>query len=167
VIVPLSSAQATDWGFTWIGSPTIERNYDPFHETIQLSGAGTFDPGTRTASGGGAFTIYNAFDDAELGGPIFYGTWKATDVISWQPDGGPNPGLQGGILKVHINLTFTAGLKHEFKGLTDTGVTLIIICPFVNGQFVESGDAINIDYLGFEVFATNPTGLTSFHIKRP
>jgi len=61
----LSSAHATDWGFTLIGSPSVERNDDEeFHEMLHMTGAGTFNPDQGTASGGGSFTTLNAFDDA-------------------------------------------------------------------------------------------------------
>jgi hypothetical protein len=49
---PLNLAQATEWGFTLIGHPSVERNDDEaFHETIHMTGAGKFNPDQKTASG--------------------------------------------------------------------------------------------------------------------
>jgi hypothetical protein len=158
---PLCSAHATDWGFTLIDSPSAERNDDEeFHEIIQMTGAGTFNPEQGTASGGGSFTIFNAFDDAALGGPIFHGTWQVTEFISWEPEGAPKPGLQGGTLQVQIMLFFKAGVKPEFKGFTLGGPSLPV-------RLTITGDGINVDFFGVEVFATNPTGLAAFHLKKP
>ena len=164
---PLTSASATEWGFTLIGSPSAERSGDPDHETIQMTGAGTFDPGKGTASGGGAFVVFNAFDEPDFGGPIIHGTWKATRVISWTPDGGLNNGLQGGTLKLAVTVFFRNGLVPELKGFSADCFELTIICPFVNGAFVESGDAINVNICGLELFDTNHSGLTVFHIIKP
>jgi hypothetical protein len=159
---PLSVAQATDWGFHLIGHPSVERDDDEeFHEMLHMTGAGTFNPQLGIASGGGSFTVFNAFDDADIGGPIFHGTWKVIEFISWEPeDGEPKPGPQGGTLQVKIMMFFKAGVKPDFKGFTlggpDLPVTLTI-----------TGDGINVDFFGVEVFATNPTGLAAFHIKKP
>jgi hypothetical protein len=162
----LPSVQATDWGFNLIGSPSAENAAsEGLTEVVQMTGAGKFNPEAGTESGAGSFTFFNA-EEAFLGGPTFRGTWKVTDLISWTPDGGPNPGLQGGTLQVRITLFFKAGLNEESKGFTLPGAVLTIICPFVDGQFVESEDAISLD-LGFELFAANPTGFTGFHIERP
>jgi len=160
----LPSVQASDWGFNLIGSPSAQ-NVENADEVVQMTGAGKFNPEAGTESGGGSFTFFNA-EEAFLGGPIFRGTWKVTELISWTPDGGPNPGLQGGTLQVRITLFFKAGLNEESKGFTLPDAVLTIICPFVDGQFVESEDAISLD-LGFELFAANPTGFTGFHIKQP
>jgi hypothetical protein len=170
----LPTVQASEWGFNLIGKPSVEKTeHDELNEelpeVIQMTGAGKFNPEAGTASGGGAFAMFNAVDelDGPFGGPTFRGTWKVTDLTSWTPDGGPNPGLQGGTLQVRITLFFKVGLNKESKGFEFPGVGLTIICPFVDGQFVESEDAINVDILGLELFSTNPTGFTAFHVKQP
>jgi len=159
---PLNSAQATDWGFTLIGSPSAERNGDvEFHETIQLTGAGTFNPEQGTASGGGSFTTTNAFDDIDAGGPTFHGTWEVTEFISWEPEGEPKPGLQGGTLQVQIMLFYKAGARPVFSPFTLGG-------PSQPGLVLTiTGDGINVDFFGVETFGTNLTGLAAFHIKKP
>jgi len=57
-------------------------------------------------------------------------------------------------------LFFKAGLKPESKGFTLGGPGLLVTLTI-------TGDGINIDFFGAEVFATNPTGLAAFHIKKP
>jgi hypothetical protein len=170
-----SALQASDWGFNLIGKPTVEKTEEPgeadeheVREVIQMTGAGAYNPEAGTVSGSGSFAVFNAVDDvdASLGGPAFRGTWKVTNLISWTPDGGPNPGLQGGTLQVEITLSFKVGLNSESKGFEFPGVILTVICPFVNGEFVESEDAINLDF-GFETFTANTTGFTGFHLKKP
>ena len=161
LFVPLHSAHATDWGFTLIGHPSVERNDDEeFHETLQMTGAGTFNPEQGTASGGGSFTTFNVFDDADIGGPTFHGTWKVIEFISWEPEGGPQAGPQGGTLQVQIMTFFEAGLKTEFRGLTLGGPDLPV-------SLTITGEGINVDFFGEEVFGTNPTGLAVFHIQKP
>jgi|KBSSwiStaDraftv2_1062776.scaffolds.fasta_scaffold718223_1 hypothetical protein len=157
----LSSAQAADWSFTLIGHPSVERNDDEkFHETIQMTGAGTFDPDQGTASGGGSFTSTNAYDDIDVGGPTFHGTWKMTEFISWEPDGEPKSRLQGGTLRVQTMFFFEAGERPAFKPFTLGG-------PCQPGLVLTlSRDGINVDFFGVETFGTNPTGLAAFHIKK-
>jgi hypothetical protein len=159
---PLSSARATDWGFTLIDHPSAERNGDEqFHETISMTGAGAFKPEQGTASGGGSFTTINAFDDIDVGGPTFHGTWQVTEFVSWEPEGEPKPGLQGGTLRVQVMFFFEAGAKPAFTrgtlgGPSQPGLVLTI-----------TGDGINVNFFDFEVFGTNRTGLAAFHIKKP
>jgi hypothetical protein len=165
--------QASNLGFNLLGQPSAAKTEEPgeieeLQEVVQLTGAGAFNPEAGTAAGGGSFAAFNALDDidASLGGPTFRGTWKVTDLISWTPDGGPNPGLQGGTLQVRITLSFKVGLTSEAKGFEFPGILLTIICPFVDGAFVESEDAINLDF-GFETFTADTTGFTGFHLKKP
>jgi hypothetical protein len=165
----LPSVKASEWGFTLIGQPSaavISEEGAP--EVFRISGAGSFDPEGKAATGSGSFLVVNGLDDvdASLGGPTFRGTWKVTDFISWTPDGGPNKGQQGGTLKVRMTLSFSVGLKKELKGFEFPGVILTVICPIVNGQFIESDDAITVDF-GFEKFDVNTTGFTAFHLKKP
>jgi len=165
--------KASNWGFNLLGQPSAAKTEEQGEteepqEVVQLTGAGNFNPEAGIAAGGGSFAAFNALDDvdASLGGPSFRGTWKVTDLVSWTPDGGPNPGLQGGTLQVLITLSFKVGLNREAKGFEFPGILLTIICPFVDGAFVESEDAINLDF-GFETFTLNTTGFTGFHLKKP
>jgi hypothetical protein len=125
-------------------------------EGIHLRGAGKFDTKLGTASGGGAFTIYNAFD--ELDGPIYRGTWTVSGFESFAAQGGSNHGSQGGILKVTILVNF-GGADIEAAELT-------ITCPFIDGAFDEPNDAIAVSLSG-EEFVNAAGGFVAFHLDRP
>ena len=158
---PLAAAQATDWGFTLIGAPTAENEQA---EILRMTGAGAFNPAKGTAAGGGSFAFFNAFDENPVTG-ILRGTWTVTGFDSFDSQGGPNRGAQGGTLLVEITLLFEGG---PLAGASLPG-TLAVICPFVNGAFQESGDAIVFTTPVMpEAQFTIPTGgLTAFHIQKP
>jgi hypothetical protein len=163
---PAAHAQGTSWGFTLIGGPSAKQ--DESDEAIRLTGGGYFDTASKTVSAQGSFTIFNAPDENFLGGPTFRGTWKATSFVGFTSDGGPNHGQQGGTLQVKVTLSFESGLLPQFRGLVFVpDCTLTVICPFVNGRFVESGDAILFDFppeLG-EEYSVPFGGATAFHLK--
>jgi hypothetical protein len=92
-------------------------NMDPgTGNIIALTGAGSFDQSTKTVVASGAFAIFSS-----SGSPISSGTWKATDLGTFCPRGGPNSGTQGGVLV--ITVTF---FPHE--GAPITGVTITVNC---------------------------------------
>jgi hypothetical protein len=155
-VVP--ALHASDWKFNLIGRPSVEITVDEEEgeeeaehppEVIQMTGTGTFDPASETASGGGSFTMINAFDDVDVavGGPDFGGKWTITDFVSWTPDSR---------LQVLVTLTFTKGLNEASEGLIIPGIGVTI-----------SEDGIILDLLGIEFFSTNPTGSAAFHLKKP
>ncbi len=90
---------------------------------IRLVGAGTFDPSTGFVSGGGAFTHYNA------DGSVFArGHWTVVSFVSFDSYGGPNPGTQGGLLRIIVNLvapeaTFTLMMQIK-SGASPERVTI-------------------------------------------
>jgi hypothetical protein len=127
-------------------------------EALRITGSGTFNPVAGTITGGGAFTIYNA---EELGGITARGSWVPTGVVSFTPDGGPNPGLQGGTLTFSAVFQFNLGFN--------VPVVLTVICPYVNGAFQEANDAVELQ-IGDELFTPPPGGsggATIFHIVTP
>jgi len=151
----LTSAQAGLWGFNFIKAPTGTINNEESGEILRLTGSGTFDPVQQTVTATGSFTVFNA---AELGGNPGHGTWAATSFVGFDPDGGPNPGLQGGTLTFNCDFTFSFGF------VLHGSVT--VICPFVDGAFQEDGDGF-VAVFGDETFVTEPgtaTGSTVFHI---
>jgi len=142
--------QASDWGFNLIGKPSAEittGEEEDYPEVVEMTGAGRFNPETETASGGGAWAVFNAFA-APFGGPTFRGTWEVTDFVGWTPDGE---------LQVLATLTFNVGLNEAAKaaGLALPNVLVTI-----------SDDGINVA-VGGGLFATNMTGSARFHLKRP
>jgi len=125
-------------------------------EGIHLRGAGKFDTKLGTASGGGAFTIYNAFDEPD--GPIYHGTWTVSGFQSFVAQGGPNKGAQGGILKLQILV--------DFGGGDIEAADLKITCPFIDGAFDEPNDAIAVSLSG-EEFVIPAGGFVAFHLEKP
>jgi hypothetical protein len=148
-IVP--ALHASEWGFNLVGHPTVQPTEErELPEIFQMSGAGSFSPEAGTASGQGAFAIFNGLEepDSFFGGPTFRGTWKVTDFVGWTPDGG---------LQVLVTFTFKNGLNEATKetGLIASGLLV---------TFTEEGFTID---MGFELFASEMTGSTAFHLKKP
>jgi hypothetical protein len=155
----LATAQAELFSFNLIGGPTgINILPDGDEETLRVTGSGHFDT-LGNASGGGKFIAENA---EEPGGPTFRGVWEVTGFDSFDSDGGPKPQLQGGTLKVNINLIFDAGF--ESPG------TLTVFCPFDGVAFDEANDGIEV-YVALvaQTFTTPPgsaSGSTVFRIVK-
>jgi len=79
-------------------------------DILSLTGSGTFNTATGTASGGGSFT------HMKPDGSVFArGTWAITGFQKFTAYGGPNPGQQGGVLLVTVTLY---GPEATFSGLT-------------------------------------------------
>jgi len=153
---PTIRAQATVWGFNLLSAPMAVTGSEG--EALRITGSGTFDPVTGSITAGGAFTIYNA---EELGGITARGNWVATGVTSFTPDGGPNPGQQGGTLTFSAVFDFNLGFS--------VPVVLTVICPFVDGAFQEANDAVELQIVD-ELFTRPPGGsggTALFHIVAP
>ena len=147
-IVP--ALHASEWGFNLVGHPTVQPTEErELPEIFQMSGAGSFSPEAGTASGQGAFAIFNGLEepDSFFGGPDFRGTWKVTDFIGWTPEGG---------LQVLVTFTFKNGLNETFKPVG-------LVVPGLLVTFTEEGFTID---MGFEFFASHMTGSTAFHLKK-
>jgi len=79
-------------------------------DVLRLTGSGAFDGTNAIATGGGSFTHYKP------DGSVFArGTWVVTGFQSFRSYGGPNPGVQGGLLLVTVTLI---GPEATFAGLT-------------------------------------------------
>ncbi len=92
-----AAAQASQWGFA-INNPTTA--VDPnTGQSIRTSGSGLFNDVTGAVTGGGTYFI------AEAGGKVTErGTWTATFFVGFTPQGGPNPGVQGGVMNILVTL---------------------------------------------------------------
>lgn len=129
IVAPVVLAASTSYAFNLQGpnvstaAATIPGTPIKAGDYIRLVGAGTFDPSTGTASGGGAFTHFNA------DGTVFArGTWTVVSFVSFNSFGGPNPGTQDGLLKVIVTLvsaeaTFTLMMQVQ-SGASPEGVTI-------------------------------------------
>ena len=79
-------------------------------DVLRLTGSGAFGGTNVIATGGGSFTHYRP------DGSVFArGTWVVTGFQSFKSYGGPNPGVQGGLLLVKVTLI---GPEATFAGLT-------------------------------------------------
>src|SRR5713101_3364995 len=79
-------------------------------DVLRLTGSGAFDGTNAIATGGGSFTHYKP------DGSVFArGTWIVTGFQSFRSYSGPNPGVQGGLLRVTVTLI---GPEATFAGLT-------------------------------------------------
>jgi len=79
-------------------------------DLLRLTGSGAFDTSIGTATGGGSFTHYKP------DGSVFArGIWIVTGFQSFSSYGGPNRGLQGGVLLVTVSII---GPEATFSGLT-------------------------------------------------
>ena len=143
-VAPPAVANVT-YSFTLTGpqSATNASNH-----TITLTGGGSFDPTDRTVVASGSFITTNNSN----GEVIHKGTWSATAFTSFCPRGGPNPGIQGGVLVIKITL-------FPDEGNPITGVTMTVNCLVGSGcnaadEGVTVGD-----------FTTIVRGRTLFHIN--
>jgi hypothetical protein len=93
-------ALSTSYTFNLVRPNTAMAESGPFAgDTIRVTGSGAFDTGGATVTGAGSFTHVKA------DGSVFArGTWEATGFTSFEAFGGPNPGLQGGVLDIVITL---------------------------------------------------------------
>ncbi len=81
-------------------------------DTIWIGGMGTFDPRTRSASGGGSFT----HKDPD-GNVVGAGTWEALGLLSFHSYGTAQLGdltIEGGLALLRVRLT-SSGV--EFQGI--------------------------------------------------
>src|SRR5713101_2791401 len=123
-LAPPIAASATTYSFNLIGPNTAE---NIFGRTFRLTGSGTFDTGAKSVVASGSFTVFLA-----NGSRLRSGTWQATAFTSFAPFGGPNPGTQGGVLKITITL-FPDGIAPI------TGLPMIVTC-LVNAPTGFTGD---------------------------
>src|SRR5262249_11418392 len=144
-LTPPVAAEATTYGFNLIHPNTAE---NPLGRTIRVTGSGTFDTGAKSVAASGSFTTFLAD-----GSRFRSGTWQATAFISFNPFGGPDPGTQGGLLKLTITL-FPDGFA-SIPGLPMT-VTCRINAP--TGFTGDEGTTI-------ADFTEKTGGNTLFHLE--
>lgn len=123
-------------------------------QTIRLTGSGSFDPAAGAVVASGSFTIANN----STGAVVSKGTWNATAFTSFCSRGGPNPGVQGGVLV----LTVTLSPKGEspVTGLTMTVNCLVFAPPNNGGTCSPVGEGVTV-----ADFTTIVSGHTLFHLN--
>ena len=147
MIWPVATAQASVYSLSIFGKIyATNANGD----TIRLNGAGSFDTVERSIEAHGAYSIENSAGDV-----IERGTWSATQFVDFEADGGPNDGLQGGDLALIVTMS-------PNNGTPQTGVPMLLSCPFENGEFDVPGCNLTIGD-----FLTPAGGAMVFHLAQP
>jgi len=122
----------TDYSFNLV-TPNTATSPDGFPfagDTIRLRGGGSFDPVAGTVDASGAFTHILA------SGTVFaHGTWVATSFVSFTAFGGPNGGLQGGVLTITVNVIHKGNVVF-------TGLTMVVTCTINAPPGYEEGTTL-------------------------
>jgi hypothetical protein len=117
-------------------------------DTIRVTGSGTFDTSAGSVVASGSFT-----HTTSSGALVARGVWVATGFGSFEPFGGPNPGLQGGVLEITVTLFPVGGAPH-------TGVPMKVTC-LINAPGGFTGD----EGTSVGAFAEQTGGATFFHLN--
>jgi len=144
VLLP-SRASATTYSFN-LGPPNTAENF--LGRTIRVTGSGTFDTGAKSVVASGSFTTFFA-----NGSRIHSGTWQATAFTSFDPFGGPNPGLQGGVLKITITL-----FPDDAPPITGLPMTVTCLVNAPSGFTEDEGTTV-------ADFTEKTGGRTLFHLQ--
>ncbi|HXF71560.1 MAG TPA: hypothetical protein VNO79_02995 [Actinomycetota bacterium] len=128
-------------------------------DVARVSGSGTFNPSSGTATGGGVFAHTDA--DGDLVG---FGTWTATGVESFELFGCGGdfpPNFCGGVLVLDVTLDGVSVAAGQVSGVA--GV-LTITCLIGEGATGEEGITLEIPgVIDFdETLVGEPSGLTLF-----
>jgi hypothetical protein len=116
-LAPRAVASDPTFSFDLTGPQVVKD--DGTGKTIQVTGAGSFDPTAGTVVASGAFAIANPG-----GAVVSHGTWNATAFNSFCPRGGPNFGAQGGVLLITVTLSPTVG-----NSVTNVTMTINCLIP--------------------------------------
>jgi hypothetical protein len=143
-----AAASTTTYSFNLIGPNTAMASSAPFAgDTIRVTGSGTFNTAAKTVSASGSFTHIKAE------GTVFArGTWRATSFTSFTAFGGPNPGIQGGVLWITVTLFPNGGAPHPGFAMS---VTCLVNAP--SGFTGDEGTTVG-------PFTEKTGGNTLFHL---
>jgi hypothetical protein len=148
-----SATPSTAFTFNLVGPNTAIGTSAPFvGDPITIRGAGAFDTAAGSITASGAFTHVSVAGVVIPAGVVTPGVWKATRFVSFQSFGGPNPGLQGGVLKFEATL-------FEFGIAVATAVPMSVTCLInaPSGFTGEEGTTLG-------VFDDKTGGETLFHM---
>jgi hypothetical protein len=147
-----ATPEATAYTFNLVGPNTAVGTSSPFvGDPITIRGAGAFETASEIITAAGAFTHVSVAGDVIPAGVVTPGVWKATRFVSFQPFGGPNPGLEGGVLQFEATL-------FEFGIAVATGVPMSVTC-LVNAPLGFTGE----EGTTLGVFDEKIGGETLFH----
>lgn len=150
-VTPPAVAADVTYGFNLVG-PQSSTNVS--NHTITLTGGGSFDVNAGTVVASGSFTTTNNSN----GAVIHRGTWSATAFKSFCSRGGPNSGIQGGVLIITVTLFPDVG--NPITGLTMTVNCLVFGSPNNAGTCNPQGEGVTVGD-----FVTIVTGRTLFHLN--
>ena len=151
---PAAVAKDVSYSFNFVG-PQATTNGT---QTIAVTGGGSFDPAAKTIVASGAFLIANNSNDAV----VSKGTWNATGFTSFCARGGPNSGLQGGVLVITVTL-FPAG-EEPISSVTLTVNCLIFAPPNNKNTCSPVGEGVTVTGVAGD-FTTIVRGATLFHLN--
>jgi hypothetical protein len=116
-------------------------------DVIRVTGSGTFDTSANTVFASGSFTHRTS-----SGALVARGVWVATAFVDFTAFGGPNNGLQGGVLDITATLFPDGGTPH-------TGVPIEVVCVVnaPSGFTKEEGTSVG-------AFTEHTGGTTLFHL---
>jgi hypothetical protein len=147
-----ATSPSTAFTFNLVGPNTAVGTSAPFvGDPITIRGAGAFDTAAGTITASGAFTHVSVAGVVIPAGVVTPGVWKATRFVSFQSFGGPNPGLQGGVLQFEATL-------FEFGIAVATGVPMSVTC-LINAPAGFTGE----EGTTLGVFDEKIDGETLFH----
>ncbi len=127
LLASVASAKADLWSFRLLGPPIAINVNSPGHESITMTGGGTFDPNDEgSVQAHGTYVLFNAGDHPQP--PVAPGTWRATGFVSWTPDPTSGPGPLGGTLIIRIETV-------DVFGTTGTG-TLVVMENGIGGLII-------------------------------
>jgi len=146
-LAPAAFAVATPNTFNLISPNTATAPSGLFAgDTIRVTGSGTFDTSTKAIVASGSFT--HTHPDGTI---VARGMWVATAFTSFTDFGGPNPGTQGGVLKLTAALFPDGGSPHFGVPMT---ITCLVGSP---PSGLEEGTTVGD-------FINKTGGFTLFHI---
>ncbi len=148
-LAPAAVATDVTYSFNLVGPQTATDGT----EKIRLTGSGSFDPTAGTVVASGSFQITNN----SSGAVVSAGTWNATAFNSFCSRGGPNAGLQGGVLVITVTL-FPNG------GEPITGVTMTVTCRIGTGCSAGAEGVTVTGSVGS--FTDVVRGATLFHLNQ-
>ena len=120
VLLPVAEAANQTYSFNLVGPQLTSAGPLPA-VSVRTTGSGSFDTVAQTVIASGSFTQFNPD-----GSVAARGTWVATSFVSFIAFGGPNPGLQGGVLQITVTLFFQGGGQQTDVPMT---VTCLINAP--------------------------------------
>jgi hypothetical protein len=128
LLLTTAAAKADLWSFRLVGPPVAININSPGHESICMTGGGTFDPKNGgSVEAHGTYVLFNSGDHPK--GPVVPGTWRATGFVSWTPDSNSGKDSPGGTLVIEID-------EQDSTGGTNHG-TLVVMEDSISGLIYE------------------------------